>query len=53
MFAVKVPSYQVNDGVCDCCDGSDEWQEVSVLDASNGTNIVIYLFYLTVQNREF
>lgn len=21
----SVPSSRVNDGVCDCCDGSDEW----------------------------
>ncbi|XP_016844650.1 uncharacterized protein LOC100118043 [Nasonia vitripennis] len=33
--AVKIPSYKVNDGVCDCCDGSDEWLEVPVLDANN------------------
>ncbi|XP_014214706.1 glucosidase 2 subunit beta [Copidosoma floridanum] len=34
-FPYKVPSYQVNDGVCDCCDGSDEWMEVFVPDTSN------------------
>ncbi|XP_014229763.1 glucosidase 2 subunit beta [Trichogramma pretiosum] len=28
----KIPSYRVNDGVCDCCDGSDEWLEISILD---------------------
>ncbi|XP_014481328.1 PREDICTED: uncharacterized protein LOC106747872 [Dinoponera quadriceps] len=29
--AVKVPSFKVNDGFCDCCDGSDEWVEAPVL----------------------
>ena len=24
-----MPSSRVNDGICDCCDGSDEWAEVS------------------------
>lgn len=23
-----VPSSRVNDGICDCCDGSDEWAQV-------------------------
>jgi hypothetical protein len=23
-----VPSSNVNDGVCDCCDGSDEWAKI-------------------------
>ncbi|CAK9829591.1 Glucosidase 2 subunit beta [Anthophora retusa] len=27
---VKIPSYKVNDGYCDCCDGSDEWAEVKL-----------------------
>lgn len=36
VVSVKIPSYKVNDGVCDCCDGSDEWLEVSVLDANKG-----------------
>ena len=22
---LRLPSYRVNDGVCDCCDGTDEW----------------------------
>lgn len=22
---ISVPSSRVNDGICDCCDGSDEW----------------------------
>ena len=22
---MTIPSYRVNDGVCDCCDGTDEW----------------------------
>jgi len=21
-------SSRVNDGICDCCDGSDEWQQI-------------------------
>ncbi|XP_049809093.1 uncharacterized protein LOC126252260 [Schistocerca nitens] len=24
----SVPSNQVNDGICDCCDGSDEWAQI-------------------------
>ena len=27
-----VPSSHVNDGVCDCCDGSDEWSNDTVMD---------------------
>jgi protein kinase C substrate 80K-H len=30
-----IPSYRVNDGVCDCCDGSDEYSDVSVLATCN------------------
>ncbi|XP_076056621.1 uncharacterized protein LOC143034449 [Oratosquilla oratoria] len=26
-FPVHIPSSWVNDGICDCCDGSDEWQK--------------------------
>jgi hypothetical protein len=22
-----LPSNRVNDGICDCCDGSDEWKK--------------------------
>ncbi|XP_011700141.1 PREDICTED: uncharacterized protein LOC105457260 [Wasmannia auropunctata] len=29
--AARIPSYKVNDGHCDCCDGSDEWAEAAVL----------------------
>ena len=28
------PHSRVNDGLCDCCDGSDEWRNVSTLPAS-------------------
>lgn len=24
---IPIPSSRVNDGICDCCDGSDEWLE--------------------------
>ena len=24
-----LPSSRVNDGICDCCDGADEWAEIS------------------------
>ena len=27
-----VPSSHVNDGICDCCDGSDEWSNDTVMD---------------------
>ena len=30
-----LPSSRVNDGICDCCDGSDEWQELKVLPPLN------------------
>ncbi|XP_064101404.1 uncharacterized protein LOC135212032 [Macrobrachium nipponense] len=26
-FPESIPSAWVNDGICDCCDGSDEWQK--------------------------
>lgn len=26
----SVPSSYVNDGICDCCDGSDEWAKISL-----------------------
>ena len=25
---VVLPSNRVNDGICDCCDGSDEWKKI-------------------------
>ena len=25
--ASSIPGSRINDGVCDCCDGSDEWRE--------------------------
>lgn len=33
---IKIPSYKVNDGYCDCCDGSDEWAEVKLSRLNNG-----------------
>ena len=24
-----IPSSRVNDGICDCCDGADEWAQVT------------------------
>ncbi|XP_078046411.1 thiamine pyrophosphokinase 1 [Augochlora pura] len=33
---LKISSYKVNDGVCDCCDGSDEWGEVKLSHSGNG-----------------
>lgn len=38
---IKIPSYKVNDGYCDCCDGSDEWAEVKLSRLNNGN----YLYY--------
>ncbi|XP_032684323.1 uncharacterized protein LOC116850309 [Odontomachus brunneus] len=38
--AVKIPSYKVNDGFCDCCDGSDEWAEVPVLHKLSDSGII-------------
>jgi len=26
----NIPSSRVNDGICDCCDGSDEWKNESL-----------------------
>ena len=25
-----LPSSRINDGICDCCDGSDEWKKLTV-----------------------
>ncbi|KAK2183653.1 hypothetical protein NP493_301g02042 [Ridgeia piscesae] len=27
-----LPASRVNDGICDCCDGSDEWRNVTIID---------------------
>lgn len=26
---ISIPSGHINDGYCDCCDGSDEWLELT------------------------
>ena len=36
MAAVTIPTARVNDGVCDCCDGSDEWARVRRWHAAEG-----------------
>ncbi|KAK2583347.1 hypothetical protein KPH14_009345 [Odynerus spinipes] len=41
-FKGNVPSYKVNDGYCDCCDGSDEWAEVFVLNVPNESRGITY-----------
>lgn len=38
--AITIPSYKVNDGYCDCCDGSDEWAEVKLPQLNNGKLLV-------------
>lgn len=35
---VSIPSSRVNDGICDCCDGSEEWLPI------NGKNSDPFLF---------
>ncbi|XP_031845113.1 uncharacterized protein LOC116432395 [Nomia melanderi] len=32
---LKIPSYKVNDGVCDCCNGSDEWTQLELSHINN------------------
>ena len=41
-FPVKIPSYKVNDGYCDCCDGSDEWAEVVLPYSNNESGNITY-----------
>jgi protein kinase C substrate 80K-H len=36
MPAATIPTARVNDGVCDCCDGSDEWARVQRWHAAEG-----------------
>lgn len=31
VYPVKVPSSKVNDGICDCCDGSDEFSGAKLI----------------------
>lgn len=41
-IAVRIPSYKVNDGYCDCCDGSDEWAESTLLYEINGNFLNVF-----------
>lgn len=46
-FAAKIPSYKVNDGHCDCCDGSDEWAETAVL-YKLSSKFSLYNYYILI-----
>ena len=44
-------SSRVNDGICDCCDGSDEWRENKVLDTlSNSEQKKLHRFQTPCQD---
>lgn len=38
----RIPSYKVNDGYCDCCDGSDEWAETPIIHKLVGVKDIAY-----------
>ena len=39
-----VPSSKVNDGICDCCDGSEEYDDNQVLGGFDSKFCLYYLF---------
>lgn len=43
-ITARIPSYKVNDGFCDCCDGSDEWAEAALLYELKGSFSYIFQF---------
>ena len=41
----SIPSSRVNDGICDCCDGTDEWknlENVMGLSYETQTHLAMY-----------
>lgn len=56
-FLAKISSYKVNDGVCDCCDGSDEWSEITLFDTSASMSYFLhfncFFFYIRKLKKKF
>ena len=45
----SIPSSRINDGVCDCCDGSDEWKNLeNVMGLSDETQT-----HLAMYNKKY
>lgn len=54
LLAQPIPSGRVNDGICDCCDGSDEWKKIRLPFTSPCINVCWnYLKMKTVWNPEW